>query len=127
MQTYGEGAVNDDNGHHDVDDYTTPSGYALAVATGDPVNALRSTVSQSSKRDILGYRWPREHGKRNLHIFETVDSDSGKLGKKLAKSKWTYRRKRVYGSLWNDLVECYAARLNAPFCSGWAVSVMRTC
>ena len=112
MQTYGEGAVNDGNGHQDDDDHATPSGYALAAASGDPVNALRSSASQGSKRDSLGYRWPREHGKRNLHGYDVVDSGRGGLAYGVygrCVQPWSYRRKRAYGSLWNDLVERYAA------------------
>ena len=54
MQSYGEGAVNDYNGYQDHDDRTTPSGYAIAAASADPANALRSTASQWSKRASLG-------------------------------------------------------------------------
>ena len=61
MQSYGEGAVDDGNGHQDADDHNAPSGYAIAAASADPINAQRSTSSQWSKRAGLGpVKWLRD-------------------------------------------------------------------
>src|SRR5262249_55931029 len=75
-------------------------------STDDPLDATRSSSSEWS-RHALGYRWPKEHGLRNLHAFEQVDSARAGLaygykGKLI--TTWSGRRKRIYGSLWNDRV-----------------------
>jgi hypothetical protein len=93
MQPYSEGAVDDGNGYQDDAD----SGYAVAAASADPVNAQRSTSSQYSKRAALGYRWPKEHAQRNVFAYQVSP------------------RKRVYGSPWVDLVERYSAARDEAF------------
>ena len=107
MQSYGEGAVDDGNGHQDADDHNAPSGYAIAAASSDPVNAQRSTSSQWSKRAALGpVIWLRT--KRNVIAYETVDSARLGLG-----GQWSYRRKRVYASPWVNSLERQAAARDA--------------
>jgi len=86
-QNYSEGSVDDGNGYQDDDEHNAPSGYALALASSDPVNAQRSTSSRWSKQAALGYRWPEKHAKRNVIVYEKKPN------------------KRVYGSPWVDYVE----------------------
>jgi hypothetical protein len=129
MQSYGEGAVDDTNGHQDADDHNAPSGYAVAAASADPVNAQRSTSSQWSKRAALGaVIWLRERTKRNVIAYETVDSARGGLaygcyGARIGApprriQDWSYRRKRVYGSPWVDSLERQAAARDANLLKG---------
>jgi hypothetical protein len=113
MQSYGEGAVDDENGHQDADDHNAPSGYAVAAASADPVNAQRSTSSQWSKRAALGAVIWLQHTKRNVVAYETVDSARLGLG-----GQWSYRRKRVYSSPWVDSLERQAAARDANLLKG---------
>jgi hypothetical protein len=95
MQSYGEGAVDDENGHQDADDHTAPSGYALAKASSDPVNAQRSTASQHSKRAALGpLKWTRRDNRPSLRNFYAYEKKPNK---------------RVYGSPWVDALERHTA------------------
>jgi hypothetical protein len=104
MQSYDEGGVDDENGYQEADEHNAPSGYAIAKASGDPINAQRSTSSQWSKRAALG------PAPGDVIATETVDSARQGLG-----GVWSYRRKRVYGSPWIDSLErrtaIYEARL----------------
>jgi hypothetical protein len=92
-ESYTEIAVIDENGDEQ--------------STDDPLDAARSSAAPWSRHAALGYRWPKEHGLRNLHAFEQVNSARGGLaygykGKRV--TTWTGKRRRIYGSLWNDRV-----------------------
>jgi hypothetical protein len=96
-QNYSEGAVDDCNGYQDDDEHNTPSGYALKVASSDPVNAQRSTASQYSKQAASGRQWPKEHGQRNVFAYQVSAN------------------KRVYDSPWIDLFEKHSDAQDAAF------------
>src|SRR5690348_3431263 len=48
-------------------------------STDDPIAASRSTSSQWSRQNALGYRWPEEHAERNVVGYETVGCARGGL------------------------------------------------
>ena len=113
MQSYGEGAVDDENGHQDADDHNAASGCAVAAASADPVNAQRSTASQWSKRAALGAVIWLQRTKRNVVAYETVDSARLGLG-----GQWSYRRKQRDPSPWVDSLERQAGARDANLLKG---------
>jgi hypothetical protein len=96
-QNYTEGSVDDCNGYQDDDEHNAPSGYAVAVASSDPVNAQRSTSSQWSKQAASGRQWPKENGQRNVFAYQVSAS------------------KRKYGSPWIDLFGRHSTTQDAAF------------
>jgi hypothetical protein len=111
--SYTEGAVSDNTWFVEACEYVTT---AAATEIPSPED-IEGPTSEDTKRAALGHRWPKEHGHRNLSVYESCGARGGIAhGKELP---WSYRRVRIYGSPWNDRLWHHYERYTLALLKWW--------
>lgn len=100
--SYTEGAVADDKWFMGSGEWGESNEYVTTVAPTEIPSPedIEGPTSDYTKRAASGYRWPKEHGHRNLSVYESNGARGGIAHGK--EQRWSYRRVRIYGSPWND-------------------------